>query len=116
MWLSGLYSFLQIRNYSFGDNSRAKASTRDWTKEFHLTNTALLLCSKLTLQLLKTLGDQKYNVTQNNETVVQTLGFEFTFEEISELAEVLKHSILLNEALLRSTPLRFGEWIAWLMF
>lgn len=113
VWLSGLYSFLQIRNYSFGDNSRAKASTRDWTKEFHLTNTALLLCSKLTLQLLKTLGDQKYNVTQNNETVVQTLGFEFTFEEISELAEVLKHSILLNEALLRSTPLRFGEWIAW---
>lgn len=113
VWLSGLYSFLQIRNYSFGESNRAKASTRDWTKEFHLTNTSLLLCSKLTLQLLKTLGDQKYSPSQNNEAIVQSAVSEFSFEEISELAEVLKHSILLNEALLRSTPLRFGEWIAW---
>ncbi|MBX7173488.1 MAG: hypothetical protein K1X72_21145 [Pyrinomonadaceae bacterium] len=113
VWLSGLYSFLQIRNYSFGESNRAKASTRDWTKEFHLTNTSLLLCSKLTLQLLKTLGDQKYRPSQNNEAIVQSAVSEFSFEEISELAEVLKHSILLNEALLRSTPLRFGEWIAW---
>lgn len=112
VWLSGLSSFLQIRNYSFGDNNRAKASIRDWTKEFHLTNTALLLCSKLTLQLLKTLGDQKYGTAKNEDSIAQT-PLDFTFEEMSELAEVLKHSILLNEALLRSEPLKFGEWIAW---
>lgn len=112
VWLSGLYSFLQIRNYSFGDNNRAKASVRDWTKEFHLTHTALLLCSKLNLQLLKVLGDRKDNFSSDEKTVVQP-DLPFTFEEISELAEVLKHSILLNEALLRSEPLKFGEWIAW---
>ncbi len=112
VWLSGLASFLQIRNYSFGDNNRAKASIRDWTREFHLTNTALLLCSKLTLQLLKTLGDQKYGTAKNDDSIAQT-SLDFTFEEMSELAEVLKHSILLNEALLRSEPLKFGEWIAW---
>jgi hypothetical protein len=112
IWLSGLYSFLQIRNYSFGDNNRAKASVREWTKEFHLTNTALLLCSKLTLQLLKVLGDRRDGISKAENPLVQT-DPPFTFEEISELAEVLKHSILLNEALLRSEPLKFGEWIAW---
>lgn len=111
VWLSGLHSFLQIRNYCFGDNNRAKASTRDWTKEFHLTNTTLLLCSKLSLQLLKTLGDQKYR--SSGENFVQHSTFDLSFEDISELTEVLKHSILLNEALLRSAPLKFGEWIAW---
>ncbi len=112
VWLSGLYSFLQIRNYSFGDNNRAKASVRDWTKEFHLTHTALLLCSKLTLHLLKLLSDQREEVSRDKATVIQNEA-PFTFEEISELADVLKHSILLNEALLRSEPLKFGEWIAW---
>ncbi len=112
VWLSGLSSFLQIRNYSFGDNNRAKASIRDWTKEFHLTNTALLLCSKLTLQLLKTLSDQNNEITKDEDSFLP-ISFELTFEDISELAEALKHSILLNEALLRSEPLKFGEWVAW---
>ncbi|MEK7725320.1 MAG: hypothetical protein AAB336_13280 [Acidobacteriota bacterium] len=112
IWLSGLQSFLQIRNYSFGDNNKAKASTRDWTREFHLTNSALLLCSKLNLQLLKYLEAEK-NANNSTEPIRQTHKFDFTFEEISALAEILKHSILLNEALLRATPLRFTEWIAW---
>ena len=47
LWLSGLQSFLQIRNYSLADGNRVKASVRDWTKEFELTNSTLLLCSKL---------------------------------------------------------------------
>jgi hypothetical protein len=106
VWLSGLQSFLQIRNYSFGDNNKAKASTRDWTREFHLTNSTLLLCSKLNLQLLKFLEAERKNGTQPPK-------FDFTFAEISALAEILKHSILLNEALLRATPLKFTEWIAW---
>lgn len=116
IWLSGLHSFLQIRNYSFGDNNRAKASTRDWTKEFHLTNSTLLLCSKLNLQILKFLENQKSTASSLNnaaEGVAQPPKFDFNFEEISRLAETLKHSILLNEALLRSAPLKFTEWIAW---
>lgn len=112
IWLSGLQSFLQIRNYSFGENNKAKASTRDWTREFHLTNSTLLLCSKLNLQLLKFLESER-NADNSVEAVAQSPKFDFTFEEISALAEILKHSILLNEALLRATPLKFTEWIAW---
>lgn len=111
IWLSGLQSFLQIRNYSFGENNKAKASTRDWTREFHLTNSTLLLCSKLNLQLLKFLENER-NSGIANENLAQSK-FDFNFEEISALAEILKHSILLNEALLRATPLKFTEWIAW---
>lgn len=111
IWLSGLQSFLQIRNYSFGENNKAKASTRDWTREFHLTNSTLLLCSKLNLQILKFLENER-NLNSPTESVIQSK-FDFTFEEISALAEILKHSILLNEALLRATPLKFTEWIAW---
>lgn len=112
IWLSGLQSFLQIRNYSFGDNNKAKASTRDWTREFHLTNSTLLLCSKLNLQLLRFLESEK-KAERQNEIPTQQTKFDFTFEEVSALAEILKHSILLNEALLRATPLKFTEWIAW---
>ncbi len=117
VWLSGLQSFLQIRNYSFGDNNRAKASTRDWTQEFHLTNSTLLLCSKLNLQLLKFLETQelKNQDVSNEEGVSEPGKFLFSFAEVSELAEILKHSILLNEALLRSAPLKFTEWVAWSM-
>ena len=113
VWLSGLQSFLQIRNYSFGDNNRAKASTRDWTKEFHLTNSTLLLCSKLNLQILRFLETQKDSSAKNGESAQELSKYDFSFEEISQLAEALKHSILLNEALLRSAPLKFTEWIAW---
>ena len=115
IWLSGLQSFLQIRNYSFGENNRAKASTREWTKEFQLTNSTLLLCSKLNLEVLRYLQSQKSvpEAARPSSELSQSLTFDFTFAEISNLAETLKHSILLNEALLRSAPLKFTEWVAW---
>lgn len=119
LWLSGLQSFLQIRNYSFAEGNRAKASVRDWTKEFQLTNSTLLLCSKLALELLRTLEEQG-NLTGReaeadfqNSFSAQHPAYDFSFEEISLLSIILKNSILLNEALLRSTPLQFSEWTAW---
>ena len=115
LWLSGLQSFLQIRNYSFADGNRAKASVRDWTKEFELTNSTLLLCSKLTLELLKTLPDTDDLTESENVLYESGISSEktFTFEDITLLSGILKNSILLNEALLRSTPLQFSEWMAW---
>jgi hypothetical protein len=112
IWLSGLKSFLQIRNYSFGENNRAKVSTREWTKEFHLTSSALSLCSSLTLQLLHYL-ESEHVIGSGAGPDVRASRFGVTFDEVSELANVLKQSILLNEALLRSEPLKFTEWTAW---
>lgn len=120
LWLSGLESFLQMRNRSFGEGSQSKAASRDWIKEFSLTNSTLLLCSKLALQLCRILKDKEsLNAEENEIDFLEGLTgaaaniTEFSFEEISALSIVLKDSILLNEALLRSAPLKFVEWTAW---
>jgi hypothetical protein len=119
LWLSGLESFLQMRNQSFGEGSQSKAALRDWVKEFSLTNSTLLLCSKLSLQLCQILKD-KENLNTEEDEIDFLEGLtgaanikEFSFEEIFALSAVLKDSILLNEALLRSAPLKFVEWTAW---
>lgn len=119
LWLSGLESFLQIRNQSLGEGNQSKAASRDWAKEFSLTNSTLLLCSKLALELGKILKDKENPNGEESEidfldglTNAANAG-EFTFEGISALSLALKDSILLNEALLRSTPLKFVEWTAW---
>lgn len=111
LWFSGLQSFLQIHNYSFADGKGAKASGRDWTKEFHLTNSALLLCSKLTLQLVK-FGETQKLVSEQTEKsdVRQQNNF---LDEPAKLAEDLKNLVSLNEMMLRAAPLDFSEWMAW---
>ncbi len=101
LWLSGLESFLNIRNHSFADNNRMKISARDWTREFRLTHSALILCSRLVFQLV--------NVQSSDEK----FGLICSEEEMQELSEVLKDSILLNEGLIRGAPLKLGEWTAW---
>lgn len=124
LWLSGLESFLQLRNHSFaGDaGNRAKTSNRDWTKEFRLVHSTLLLCSKLTLQLSKSVKDKNFNARDGGEemdliTSLNAARMEFSdAEELAELAAALVDAILLNEGLLRAAPLRFSEWTAWSNF
>jgi hypothetical protein len=101
LWLSGLESFLKLRDTSFADSKQGSITTRDWTKEFRLVNSTLLLCSKLNLQLLRELKNE------NQELAVS---------ELSEFSRVLIDSTLINEALLRGSPLRFAEWVAWSNF
>lgn len=119
LWLSGLESFLNIRNHSFTEENYAKSLARDWTKEFRLTHSTLLLCSKLTFQLGKIVKEQ--NLQQLNGGEIDRLKnpplfagkFESSADEFYKLSQALKDSILLNESLLRSAPLRFDEWTAW---
>ena len=59
LWLSGLESFMQVRHHSHGESSQTKAAARDWAKEFYLTNSTLLLCSKLALELSKVLKNRE---------------------------------------------------------
>jgi hypothetical protein len=122
LWLSGLESFLQVRNHSFASNAgnRSKPSNRDWTKEFRLVHSTLLLCSKLTLQLSKTIKDKKNAASDERIDLITNLNavpFEFSDAEgFAELSAALVDSILLNEGLLRASPLRFSEWTAWSNF
>ena len=103
LWLSGLESFLNIRNHSFVEEHRAKAALRDWTKEFRLTHSTLLLCSRLTFQFSRQIKEQAFAT-------------EIDADEIYQLSNALKDAVLLNEGLLRAAPLRFGEWTAWSNF
>ncbi|HEY8563654.1 MAG TPA: hypothetical protein VIL74_24960 [Pyrinomonadaceae bacterium] len=118
LWLSGLESFLNIRNHSFIEENRAKAATRDWTKEFRLTHSTLLLCSRLTFQLSTILKHSENEKNENSLDLIDDLdialhGGEISKDEIYKLSLVLKDAVLLNEGLLRAAPLKFGEWSAW---
>lgn len=118
LWLSGLESFLNIRNHSFVEENRVKAASRDWTKEFRLTHSTLLLCSRLTFQLIKKAKERELLEAEIGEL---DAGFAveasaISRDEIYKLSNALKDAILLNEGLLRAAPLRFGEWTAWSHF
>ncbi len=122
LWLSGLESFLNIRNHGFTEENRAKSLTRDWTKEFRLTHQALLLCSKLTFQFGKNVKEQNLplpdsrEVGKSEDLNSSVNHFEIGADELYKLSQALKDSILLNETLLRATPLKFAEWTAWSNF
>ena len=108
LWLSGLESFLHIRNHSSAEESRSKIATRDWTREFRLTHRALLLCSRLVFQIEKTLGNETedLNAAAGNSSINRA--------EVFKLSQALKQAVLLNEGLLGSAlPLRFDQWTAW---
>ncbi len=122
LWLSGLESFLNISNHSFADENRSKAASRDWTKEFRLTHSTLLLCSKLNFQLGKALREHKSSQpnSEKSDSIESLTSFDTNFDvstdEIYKLSRALKDSVLMNESLLRAAPLKFGEWTAWSAF
>ena len=119
LWLSGLESFLNIQNHSFAEDSRTKAVTRDWTKEFRLTHSTLLVCSSLTFQLtqafknqnLSSDSEEEFSLLDDSNSVIESLNV--TNGEIFELSMALRDAILLGEGLLRAVPLKFVEWKAW---
>ncbi len=116
LWLSGLESFLNVHNYLFAEDHRAKAAARDWTKEFRLTHSTLLLASRLSFQLGRTLKeddltDDDFDFDFEPDTNAQSI--EFTADEIFQFSQIVQDSVQLNEALLRAAPLKFGEWTAW---
>lgn len=109
LWLSGLESFLSVRNYLFAEDSRTKAGARDWTKEFRLTHSTLLLCAKLNFRYGGGGGvPEKSTPNKTGDSFP-----EITAEETIEFSLVLKEVILLNEGILRAAPLKYGEWTSW---
>lgn len=118
LWLVSLESFLGIGNQAFAEETRLKAA-RDWTKEFRLTHSSLVICSKLTVRLGKDLRGQNNfvqlgaDVEISKNSSLRSGKFEISVDEIYKISNVLRNALLLNEALLRGSPLRFGEWKAW---
>lgn len=118
LWLSGLESFLNIRNHPFVEENRAKAASRDWTKEFGLTHSTLLQCARITFQLSKILRQNEQTKDEKGIDLIADLGLDVPLAEISRqeifaLSKILKDAVLINESMLRGAPLKFGEWSAW---
>ena len=99
IWLSGLESFLAAGHTSFADADGSKNSS-DVTKEFRLTQAALLRCALLNSQLLSV------------QDLAKPTG-PATGRELSDLATAFRDSILIGDAMLRSDPLGTAEWKAW---
>ncbi len=116
LWLSGLESFLNLRSSTLAEEN---PTSSDWSKEFRLTHSVLLMCSKLTLDLAKCIKSENGEATEDDEIeILDNLELnkntsKFSFDEILELAHALKESVLLSEGLLRAAPLNFNEWRAW---
>lgn len=99
--LLGLKSYLNSKNHSFQDGNTESASSREWTNEVRLIRLTLLDCAKFISQL--NLVCQK----------TDDLNLAKTASELRVLSSSLRNYAVLNEAILRSSPLSFHEWSAW---
>lgn len=103
LWLSGLESFLSTSGHAFTETNGAKDAARNWTKEFRLTHSALLLCAKLNFRLRKTIGP---DVEAGEHSGL-------TSADLDDLTLVLRDAIVLNESIIKSETLKFGDWRSW---
>ncbi|HMJ07791.1 MAG TPA: hypothetical protein VK468_02220 [Pyrinomonadaceae bacterium] len=106
IWLSSLESFLRMGEHGFAAPQAASAPPRDYMREFRLTHAALMLCSRLNFRLRRTSAGgsakQKFAVsTRLSEAEMTAFGL------------MLRNAILLNEGIIKTGPLGFGEWNAW---
>jgi DNA-binding Lrp family transcriptional regulator len=106
LWLSGLESFLTNWDNISRDANLSDGPAEDWSREFRLTNSALLICSNLNYQLRKTLSG-KTDVEQ-----ISTLD-AISVEDCDEFVLVLRDVITLNSNFIKAESLRFDAWKAW---
>ena len=106
LWLMGLESFLRTSDHIFIDKNKIGDPARDWAKECRIVHSALLICAKLNFRLRRLLADDN---EQNGLTDPSAL----TYRDLDDFTLVLRDAIVLNESILRSAPLGFGEWRSW---
>ena len=108
LWLMGLESFLRTSDHIFVDRSRNGNTVRDWTKECRIMHSALLICSKLNFRLRRLLAqdDEPSGFTAAGADAL-------TARDLDDFALVLRDAIVLNESIIKSEPLGFGEWRSW---
>ncbi len=110
LWLAGLESFLNTWDHSPAEKHRPAESTRDWTKEFRLTHSALLICSRLNFRIKKTLlAENSKSHTNGPGPAAETI----SLEDSDEFASFLRDTITLNGSFIQSEPLEFNVWKAW---
>ncbi|MFV0387538.1 MAG: hypothetical protein ACK5NT_02190 [Pyrinomonadaceae bacterium] len=118
LWFSGLESYLNL----FGSTvHKRNYITHDWSHEFSLTHSVLLVCSKHTFDLIDIVSKKERPAEDSKNDEANLLGslesassaVEFDTEELFELSSTLRELILISDGLLRAKPLGFKDWAAW---
>ncbi|MEP7211988.1 MAG: hypothetical protein ABI791_02875 [Acidobacteriota bacterium] len=105
LWLSGMESFLRTGEHGYAAvQQHDKNASRDYVREMRLTHSALLLCARLNFRLRRSLAAS--TAVPLDENVLSP-------NEMIDLGMLLRNAILLNEGLIKSGTLGFGEWCAW---
>lgn len=112
LWLSGLESFLSNWDHISRDNQQTIEPAEDWTKEFRLTHSALLMCSSLNYQLRKSLNPNAAEGNSKSRTV-SVAADTISVEDCDEFLLVLRDIITLNSTFIKAGTLKFDAWKAW---
>ena len=107
VWLAGLESFVASGNNAFVEKSHTEAATRNWARECRLTRATLMHCSKLNFRLRKAVQQQ----SDPGRSSKDEMGF--TVREIDDFALLIRDAVVLNEGILSSRELNFGQWRSW---
>jgi hypothetical protein len=103
LWLSGLEGFLCNWDRISRETQKAGDAEANWTKEFRLSFSALLICSQLNYELRKSLVAGTENGSVGNVAV----------EDCDALVIELRDLIALNRSLIDSGSAKFDAWKAW---
>jgi hypothetical protein len=95
VWLGGLESFLDSGSSLFTERMGGRA--RDWTNEFRIVHSALLLCLKHAQDLMSA-GHTPRSISP---------------DELDEIGLRLRDAAVLSDTVIKASPLDFGEWRAW---
>ena len=106
VWLAGLESFVVSGGNVFTDKNHTEVISRNWARECRLTRAALLHSSKLNFRLRKAVGNERSGDGEAHQR-------NLTPHELDDFALVLRDCIVLNESILSSRELNFGEWRSW---
>ena len=105
VWLSGLESFLRTGGNTFAEKNPV-SPLRNWARECRLTRAGLLQASKLNFRLRKSIvGHTSVDGTPTS--------YDLTPRDLDVFALLLRDSIVMNESILASGDLNFGDWRSW---
>jgi hypothetical protein len=115
--LSGLESFLRLRNHAPSDEKRVQISSHDWKKEFRLVHYEMLESARFSADLLRILhsgspaSEDRARMVGNFDLNAENANL--TADEIFDLFSMLKQSILVSEGLLEGGAYTLSQWAAW---
>jgi hypothetical protein len=125
LWLRALSAFCQVRDHLSTSTDQNEVVSRDWTGEVRLTRRVLLRCTQLSYSLLKPYSAQEDDLLADAETpdgaaaapiapvpasAEMDIMADAADRSFMTLAEALKESFAVCDALLEKPPVSLHTW------